>query len=251
MNIIMDSNEYSKNPKIVEGILKYLNKLHEEHPKDEMFFDNKVIPQHLECGDYMFKNILVEHKALSDFSGSVQEGRIFQQAQDMLYTQQQFPETKPFILISGNIADIFKLPHGGSPESLIAAWASLNKLGIPTCFMGNQWFFIHGMVDLFIKFHDGKVREYSPVRKPQEFDDIILSNYCSLVGEKTAESLLKKFPVPRDLYCATKEKLLEVEGVGKDTAELIVTFSEGREKSWKEREERKKTERKKKEAKKQ
>jgi len=242
MIIKIDTNEYALHPKVVESI-NYLLMKKQQTSKDKILIDlykeNKIIPQKLECGDYMFNNVLVEHKALQDFCNSVTNGLIFQQCQDMLYFKEQNPDIKLFILISGNPEDIIKLPHAPNIASMIAAWSSLN-MRIPTSFMGNSYWFVNGLVDLFEKLFDGKVREYSPIRRPQEFDDIILSNYVSIVGEKTAKNLLKKFPIPKQLYNSTKEQLMEVDLVGKETAEFIVNFSEGKEKSWKISEERKK-----------
>lgn len=236
----MSSNEYSKNPKIVEGILKYLNKLHEKNPKDPLFLDNLVVPVNLEVGDYKYNNVLIEHKALSNYFGDVQSGHVFQQAQDMLYTKIQFPDIHLYILISGDIADVFKQPFGKyQGEAMIAAWASLNTIGITTSFVGNQWFFIHGMIDLFVKHNDGKERIYNPVRKPVELEHMVLTNYCAIkwltekgrtdgVGETTARRLAEKFRAPKSLYNATVEQLMEVEGIGKPTAEKMVAFFEGR-----------------------
>lgn len=242
MIIKIDTNEYSLHPKIVES-LHYLLMKKKQTSKLDLYNDNQIISQKLECGDYMFNNILVEHKSLADFCGSVTSGHIFQQCQDMLYFKEQFPDIKLYILISGNPEDIPKLPHAPNISSMIAAWASLN-MRIPTSFLGNSYFFVNGLIDLFEKNFDGKIREYNPVRKPQEFDDIVLSNYCSLVGEKTAKNLMKMFPYPKLLYNATKEQLMEVEGVGRETAEFIINVSEGKEKSWKQLEERKKEQKK-------
>jgi len=238
MIITIDSNEYALHPKIVES-LHYILMKKQQTSKLDLYKDNKIISKKLDCGDYMYNNILVEHKVLSDYCGSVMSGHLMQQCQDMLYTKEQNPDMKLFILISGNPEDIPKMEHAPSIDAMIASWASLNTR-IPTCFLGNTYFFCKGLVDLFEKFYDGKIREYNPVRKPQEFDDIILSNYCSLVGEKTAQSLIKKFPYPKLLYNASVEQLMEVEGIGKSTAEFIVNVSEGREKSWKALEEKKK-----------
>lgn len=246
MIIKIDANEYALHPQIVQSI-NYLLMKKQQTVKEEilinLYKDNQIVSQKLACGDYMFNNVLVEHKALPDFCSSVTSGHLFQQCQDMLYFKEQNPEIKLFILISGNPEDIPKLPHAPHLASMIAAWSSLN-MRIPTSFMGNSYWFVNGLIDLFEKHNDGKVREYSPVRKPQEFDDTVLSNYISLVGEKTAKNLLKKFPVPKQLYNASIEQLLEVEHVGKDTAEFIVNFSEGREKSWKAMKERKKEQKK-------
>jgi len=238
MLITIDSNEYALHPKIVESIYYILMKK-QQTSKLDLYKENKIITKKLECGDYMFNNVLVEHKVLSDFCGSVTSGHLFQQCQDMLYTKEQNPDMKLYILISGNPEDIPKLEYAPNLDSMIAAWSSLN-MRIPTSFLGNTYFFCKGLIDLFEKHYDGKIREYNPIRKPPEFDDIILSNYCSLVGEKTAINLIKKFPYPRLLYNATKEQLLEVEGIGKETAEFIINVSEGKEKSWKELEEKKK-----------
>ncbi len=249
MKIYVDSNEYAGHPQIIEGINKYLNIKTEKNKNDEIFKCNEVISEHLLVGDYRHNKILIEHKSLSDFGGSVMDGRIFQQAQDLLHCMSLDSEVRGYILISGNISDIIKLSYLSEDKKtmypfklspMIAAAASLNRIGIPTIFLGDQYCFINFMIDLFIKYYDGKIREYSPVRKPQEFDDIVLSNYCSLVGEKTAKKLILKFPYPKLLYNATKEQLLEVEGIGKETADFIINVTEGREKSWKTLEEKKK-----------
>lgn len=249
MKIYIDSNEYAGHPQIVEGINRYLNIKSKKKENHEMFINNEVISKHLEVGDYQFNKIIIEHKILSNFGGDVLSGHIFQQAQDLLHCMSLDPEVKGYILISGNISDIMKLSFISSDKktiypydlsSMIAAAASLNRIGVPTIFLGDQHCFISFMIDLFTKYYDGKERTYNPIRKPQEFDDIILSNYCSIVGEETSKSLMKRFPYPKLLYNATKEQLMEVENVGKDTAELIINISEGREKSWKALEEKKK-----------
>lgn len=245
----MDSNEYARNPKIIDGILKVLNKKHEKHPKEELYTSNEVVSEHLLVGDYKYNGVLVEHKTLPNFFGDVNSGHIFQQAQDMLYSKEDAKKSGidvyPYILISGDITDIFEQPFGHyTAEPMIAAWASLNRMGIPTSFVGNQWFFIRGIIDLFVKHYDGKERVYNPVRKPIELEHVVLSNYCSIswfgenpkthkqfmdgIGEKTARRLAEKFRAPKDLYNATAEQLMEVDGIGKSTAEKMVAFFEGR-----------------------
>jgi ERCC4-type nuclease len=233
MIIKMDSNEYALHPQIVESIKKNLQKRAEKDPNYEMFSENSVIPQKLECGDYMYNNVLIEHMVLPDFCGKVINGNIFRQAQDMLYTKDKLRETGvdfyPYIIISGDIADVLVLPNKPNPSSMIAAWSSLNRIGVPTSFVGNQWFFIEGMIDLFEKHYDGKLREYNPVRKPVELRDEILSNYCSIpeISEERAKKLQAKFPTPKDLYNATKEQLYEVDLIGKKTSESMIEFFNG------------------------
>jgi ERCC4-type nuclease len=237
----MDSNEYMQQPLIVEYINKFLAKKKEKAKTPELielYKENGIITKKLMCGDYMFNEILVEHKG-KDYCSSVSSDLIFQQAQDMLYTKEQNPNMKLFIMISETPTSILDDEHPVNVEAMVAAWARLNKT-IPTSFLGNEYFFVVGLIDTFEKHYDGKIKEYSPVRKPQEFDDIVLSNYVSLVGEKTAEKLIKKFPYPRLLYNATKEQLMEVDKIGESTADFLLNVIEGREKSWKALEEKKK-----------
>lgn len=230
MEIAIDYREFGDNPKIVAA-LRDSNK-------------NTVISKTLDVGDYLCYPVLIEHKTLPNFVGDVKSGHIFQQAQDMLYSKQQNPELQPYILISGDIADIFKLQKWQNIQAkpLIAAWASLNRQGIPTSFVGNLWFLIHGMLYLFEKYHDGKNREYNPVRKPSTSDDLILRNYESIkwvtkredgteytdgIGEITAQKLKEKFPIPKALYNTTKEQLMEIDGIGEVTANKLIKFFEG------------------------
>lgn len=242
MIITIDSNEYALHPQVINEINKILVRKKEKAKTSEttkLYEENKIITKKLECGDYQFNNILIEHKTISDYCGSIMSNHLFQQVQDMIETQKQFPDIKLFVIISGNPTDILSLEHPVNPDAMLSAWASLSK-NINVSFVGNTHFFVVGMINLFEKFYDGKIRNYSPIRKAQEFDDIILSNYCSLVGEKTARKLMEKFPYPKLLYNASKEQLLEVEGIGKDTAEFLLNVIEGKEKSWKVLEEKKK-----------
>ena len=204
---------------------------------------NAVESQPLSVGDYFCYPVLIEAKVtLTDFVGSVQDGRIFQQVQDLKYNQKQDPNIKPFILVAGDIADIFHLtkvvvengvrkvvPIQINPSSLIAAWASICTQGVPVIFMGNEWFFTKGMLYLFEKFSDGKQRSYIPVRAPSTSDDKILTNYMSIedIGETLAPKVKEKFPIPKKLYNATVDELMAVDGIGNKTAIKLAKFFNG------------------------
>lgn len=218
MEIQMDYREYMDNPLIVK-LLKDGEK-------------NTVLSKPLAVGDYFYSPVLVEHKTLINYMDDVTNGHIFQQAQDMLYSKQQQPELELYILISGNMTDIFKqfrplkvngqqvYEHGtpkwgivpANARGLSAAWASLNKQGIRVSFVGDQGFLVQKMLYLFGKYNDGKERVYNPMRKPITTEDEVLTNYLSIegIGEESAKKLGKRFPVPRNFYNAG---LIEFEAV--------------------------------------
>lgn len=229
MQIIIDDREALDQPKTVEFL--------KENGK------NEIIIKRLEVGDYFCYPVLVEAKnTLYDYHDSVNSSRIFQQAQDMLYNRQQNFDLKLYIMIAADIADFSKLtrpetsngkttmiPIKANPEGLIAAWSSLNRQGVNTSFVGNQWFFRQGLLDLFKKYNDGKIRTYNPIRVPITVEDQILTNYMSIadVGEKTAKELKKRFPYPKSLYTATYDELTSVDGIGDTTAIKLLKFFNG------------------------
>ncbi len=230
MNIQYDFRENGNHPTIIEAL------------KDNG--KNTVEQKPLLVGDYFSYPVLIEGKVtVADFVGSVQDGRLFQQAQDLLYNQKQDPNIKPYILVAGNIDDIFNLkkrvidqdgiknwiPVKINPTSLIAAWASVASQGIPIIFLANEYFLVKGMLNLFEKHSDGKDRTYIPVRKPSTSSDNIVTNYLSLpeIGETIAKRLALKFPIPKKLYNAAIDELIQVEGIGKPTAIKLVKYFNG------------------------
>jgi len=229
MKIRVDSNEAWENSQIVDGLKK---------------LGHEIVVEHLEVGDYICGRTLIEHKRLANWAGDVESGHVFQQAQDMRYSMLLDPNLKCYILVSGDIENIFKLtkleikdgvkkmvPIKVQPEGQIAAWASLTSehYGIPVCCLSNNWFMIHGMHYLFLKDNDGKVSKVNPVRLPIKFSDQVLTNYASIdgVGEVTAKKLQKIFPIPKNLYNATELQLKQIEGFGEKTIRKLLNFFNG------------------------
>lgn len=214
MKIYVDTNEAAAHPFIVSAL------------KDGG--KNEIEIKHLECGDYFCPPVLIETKTnLADYVGSVKDGRIFKQAQDMLYTRSQNMDTKIYILISGNLDDLWKLGHTLPADPLIAAWASLNVQGIPTSFVGGHYFLIKGMLNLFNKYNDGKIRTYNPIRAPITSEDSVLTNYMSIegIGEESAKKLRERFPRPKQLYNAN---LIEFEAaIGFQHGRKLYNFING------------------------
>lgn len=229
MKIRVDSNEAWENSQIVDGLKK---------------LGHEIVVEHLEVGDYICGRTLVEHKRLPNWAGDVENGHVFQQAQDMRHSMSLDPNLKCYIIVSGDIEKIFYLtrleekdgikkmvPVKMQPEGQIAAWASLTSehYGIPVCFLSNNWFMIRGLHYLFTKDNDGKVSEVNPVRAPIRYEDQVLTNYASIdgVGIITAKKLREVFPIPKYLYNATELQLKQIEGFGEKTIKKLLNFFNG------------------------
>lgn len=229
MKIRVDSNEAWENSQIVDGLKK---------------LGHEIVVEHLEVGDYICGRTLIEHKRLPNWAVDVENGHVFQQAQDMRYSMSLDPNLKCYIIVSGDIENIFKLtrleekdgvkkmvPVKVQPEGQIAAWASLTSehYGIPVCFLSNNWFMIRGLHYLFTKDNDGKISEVNPVRAPIKYEDQVLTNYASIdgVGVITAKKLREVFPIPKNLYNATELQLKQVEGFGEKTINKLYKFFNG------------------------
>ena len=231
MKIRVDSNEAWENSQIVDGLKK---------------LGHEIVVEHLEVGDYICGRTLIEHKRLPNWAGDVENGHVFQQAQDMRHSMSLDPNLKCYIIVSGDIEKIFGLtkleekdgvkkmvPVKMQPEGQIAAWASLTSehYRIPVCFLSNNWFMIRGLHYLFIKDNDGKISEVNPMRLPITYENQVLTNYASIdgVGEKTAKKLQAVFPKPKDLYNATEPQLKQVDGFGEKTIKKLLNFFNGTE----------------------
>lgn len=229
MKIRVDSNEAWENSQIVDGLKK---------------LGHEIVVEHLEVGDYICGRTLIEHKRLPNWAGDVENGHVFQQAQDMRHSMSLDPNLKCYIIVSGDIENIFKLtrleekdgikkmvPVKVQPEGQIAAWASLTSehYGIPVCFLSNNWFMIRGLHYLFTKDNDGKVSEVNPVRLPVTLENAVCTNYASIegIGVKNAKKLQKYFPIPRNLYNATKTQLEQIDGFGEKISSKLLNFFNG------------------------
>lgn len=190
-------------------------------PDDE--FDIEI--KQLQVADYVCNNCIIERKGdEKDFIGSVLDGRIWQQCQDML----SVPDAHPYILVSASLRSFTYL--GYDTDTIIGIITSLNRRGVSTLLVESDDNFIKFVKTFFKKYNDGKIRLVNPIRRLQvSTDDMVLYNYMSLpyVGPKTAEKLKSAFPIPMNLYSATLDKIMD-SGIGKTKATKIHNFINGR-----------------------
>lgn len=179
-----------------------------------------------EVADYFVGNILgIEHKALSDFKGSLRGGRLFKQAYEL---SQNF--VLPIILVDGNIEQLMFKSFGryGSrwnPASLMAAVCSLySRYKTPVFFCGKNnlaW----TITNLVLKATDGKAPVYEPVREKASTSDLQMRFIGSLpgLGRTRAQEILKEYETPMRALKSVKRWNKDVKGIGRKTTSKIQT----------------------------
>lgn len=89
-------------------------------------FTLSVIP--LQVGDYVTGKHYIERKRIGDFLSSIQDNRVWRQAEDLVKASEEF-KMNPVILIEGSPTFVLKSPHhrGFNPASFIGVWDALQK----------------------------------------------------------------------------------------------------------------------------
>lgn len=161
----------------------------------------------IDVGDYVISDrIVVERKSFRDFEASVMDGRIFSQASKMLKYQ------KPLIVIEPG------RPERLSRNAVYGAMASLlSDYGINVVFMPPEEAAAL-LARMAIREQTEMKRKVSIVRKPKAWnhDDArirIVAGFPGISAVK-AEKLLSHFSTLHNLFSATEQELMKVEGIG-------------------------------------
>jgi ERCC4-type nuclease len=200
--------------------------------------DEKDVPnerRELKVGDYFcgdiavegtYVGIPVERKEIGDYLRSMNDGRRDEQLYHMSYG---FPLS--YIVTIGSPSRALR----GTRMTLDAYVSSLvgSSLKRAPDGIGGQVITVNLENDvefvLFLKYLDEKVKEGNFARvpvmqkrvwKPEELLVYVVSSLPG-IGPKTASSLLTHFGSVRAVMNASKEQLMEVEGVGKKKAEEV------------------------------
>ena len=204
--IVVDSREAAGVPKIVEGLKK---------------MGIEVEIDHLEAGDYLAGDVLVERKTVTDLLASVRSGRLWRELDKMKRAE----GVRPVVAIEGSLALAEKLTKWrpvaicGVVNSIALDW------GIPTVFLPSKRWMVMYLIQL-AKSAEVEGKRPHPLKmkeKAEKPEDYVLMVAESLPGVSAARArtLLKHFKTLRRLFNASVEELAEVEGIGKVTAEKI------------------------------
>ena len=176
--ILIDSNEASKAPDILEKI-KTLG--------------IPVGVEHLECGDFIIGDTLIERKTIDDFFGSLNSGRLF----DQLY-KMKLSGKKCFLVIIGTYPYIYKELSDITP---VLKRISQMKL---LCFRSYdvlllQFAIVEEFIDLIEYFWTKMdTMSYAPIIKKEEsIKDIKVDIFSRLkgIGQKRALFLAEHYSI--------------------------------------------------------
>ena len=221
MKIIVDNREREKIPHykkfFKEGKSEYITGMELEN---------------LPVGDTITNDCLVgiERKA-GDFVESMFNGKLDQQLKEL---SENFEY--PYLLIEyDGIADLIMNNLGVNPKSLIGEFTSiLARHHVSVIFVGNyqtNTLYVPFSIRMIEKHYDGKnpVKEYCPIRKPRKrkasLQEIKLDTITRppRIGKKKGFKILEKFDWSiNKVSNATKEQLMEIDGIGEKLAEYIL-----------------------------
>jgi ERCC4-type nuclease len=178
-----------------------------------MDIEFKTVP----VGDYIISDrVCIERKTVSDFEGSIINGRLFDQIK-RLKENYEFP----IILLEGEF-DYFRLKRNVINGAIASIYIDYGIVVINTQDAHNTAEMIfsiarHEQID-----HDrlpsmkGGARAYTN----NQFQEYIIGNIPG-IGQKLARSLLLHFKSIKSIVNATPEELTKVEKIGKKKALLI------------------------------
>lgn len=217
MKIIVDSNE----PKKMLDLLQIMNVQYK--------FGMKIEKELLPIGDYicvdeksLVGKICIERKKHDDFVTSVMDGRLFNQAVNMM---ESF-DIGIFIII-GNISRSFM--SGGNNSKWGAVASLVTKFGINILVVPTEEVFAYTVLQIF-KQCQTEV-DLAKIRKPQISElgrEVGAVSCANRVGGKLAEKVLKVFKI-KDLAKIQNPKMIsdKVKGIGLNKAKNILDLFQG------------------------
>ena len=191
----------------------------------------ELIEQQLPVADYLLsKKVAVERKTSQDFISSMVDGRLFKQ---MIELKENF-ESPLLILEGGNLFGSERKVH---PNAIRGALASITlDYGIPIITTENnletaQMLLAIAKREQITKKKSVALRGKKKARSMNHRQEMLIAGLPQ-INTQSARKLLKHFGSPEKIFNASKEDLMNVEGLGPITAKRIrLLLSKGYEKS--------------------
>lgn len=175
-------------------------------------------------GDYQITDdIIIERKTVEDFSKSITDKRLYQQAKELASNCE-----RPLMIIEGeNIYHTFL--HPNAIRGALAAIAIDFKIPVIQTQNETDTAFMIKRIALRNQDKDSRknisVRSQTkPVTLPQQ--QLFITESLPGVGPVSAKNLLNHFKTVKNLVNANKKELKEVEGIGEKTASGIIDVTQ-------------------------
>ncbi len=180
-----------------------------------------VRPVQLEVGDYVCSDrVGIERKSIKDFLSSIIDHRIFNQLENLSGSYE-----KPVLVIEGN-PELLYLERNMHENVIRGALASIAiDYKIPIIWTQNPketaalifWIAYREQVKEKRKPQIRSSKRAPTTPQQQEFLIAGLPHINSVMSRR----MLKKFKTPRKIFAANEEKLMKVDGLGKEKARKI------------------------------
>ena len=175
-------------------------------------------------GDYQITDdIIIERKTIDDFSKSITDKRLYQQAKELSNNCQ-----KPLMIIEGeNIYHTFL--HPNAIRGALATIALDFKIPIIQTQNETDTAFMLKRIALREKDKDNKkpvsIRtQTKPVTLPEQ--QLFITESLPGIGQVSAKYLLRHFKNVKNIVNASKNELKDVEGIGEKTATNIIDVTQ-------------------------
>lgn len=179
-----------------------------------------VEEEQLSIADYIVSDrVAIERKTYSDMVSSIMDGRIFAQIRELSNNFE-----KPVVLIEG-----FECFIGFNENALFGALSAIAiDFGVPIIWTKNK-------MESAKFIYQAAKREQITIKRPvpvrvnkkgrnlREEQEILISGLPT-VNSVLSKRLLEKFGTPKKIFNATKEELMEVDGLGEKKAERFINL---------------------------
>ena len=177
----------------------------------------EIVEKNLAIGDYICSDrVCIERKTAEDFTASIIDGRLFTQLKNM----GEYYE-RPVLIIEGR--NFFS--RNINPNAVYGALAACVDFGVAIFHSSSPRetakliYFIAKREQL----EEKRDVSFKPKLKPKNISDMQLAIVASLpfVNTVLAKRLLKHFKTPRNVFSASENELVKVEGIGEKKARAI------------------------------
>jgi Fanconi anemia group M protein len=180
-----------------------------------------VRPVQLEVGDYICSDrVCLERKVISDFLNSIIDQRIFSQLENLAGSYE-----KPVLVLEGN-PELLYLERDMHENAIRGALASIAiDYGIPIIWTQNpretaeQIFWIAYREQVKEK-REPQIRSSKRAPALSRQQEFLVAGFPH-INSKLSKRLLKKFKIPKKIFTASEERLMRVDGLGREKAKKI------------------------------